>query len=114
MKTKFTFGILLPLAFCLITQESLQAQCSDWAVAALSNVDGGANCNGITIDPANNTYVTGYFNDDIKFSATDSLTAPADAFYSLFVVKYDPNGNAIWAKKAASNIFYVFCQIVYS
>jgi hypothetical protein len=52
---------------------------------------------GMTTDDAGSVYITGEFNDSISFGK-DTLTGSG-----LFFVKYDANGNEIWAQKAFTN-----------
>ncbi|MBI3511029.1 MAG: SBBP repeat-containing protein [Bacteroidetes bacterium] len=55
----------------------------------------------ITCDLNGNIYVTGYYNYyPITFGAY-TLTNSGGA--DLFLVKYDPSGNVLWAKKAGGN-----------
>jgi hypothetical protein len=71
---------------------------------------GGSNnevCWSIATDEIGNTYVTGNsLSTSITFfSATSSgtiitLTNPAGGYALYFAVKYDPNGNLLWAKNA--------------
>lgn len=49
-------------------------------------------------DKNGNTYLTGWFNSDsLKF---DGIKLMQGGYYDMFVVKYDSNGNALWAKNA--------------
>ncbi len=50
---------------------------------------------GITTDAVGNIYVTGFFVRSIIFGST---TLTDSGVGDNFVVKYDPNGNVIWAK----------------
>lgn len=55
--------------------------------------------NSITTDANGNGYVTGQFNSASISFGTHVLTKPGSTYYSdIFVVKYDPNGNDVWAK----------------
>ena len=54
--------------------------------------------NGISTDAGGNVLVTGYFiSPSISFGTT-TLTSAGNA--DIFVVKYDANGNVLWAKSA--------------
>jgi hypothetical protein len=58
--------------------------------------DYGISC---STDLTGNIIVTGYFQSDtIRFGAF--ALANANTFIDMFVVKYDPNGNVLWAKRA--------------
>jgi len=72
-----------------------------WAKSAGgTNADYGS---GIGVDASGNVYVTGYFySSTITFGSTTLTSAGS---YDMFIVKYDANGNVVWAKRAGgSNI----------
>ncbi|HEY6162104.1 MAG TPA: T9SS type A sorting domain-containing protein [Bacteroidia bacterium] len=50
----------------------------------------------IATDAAGNSYVTGYFQDTAAFGA---FTLISSGMEDVFVVKYDMNGNELWAKR---------------
>ena len=55
---------------------------------------------GVAVDGAGNSYVTGYFSDPtITF---DTITLTKTGSSEMFIVKYDPSGNAVWAKNSPS------------
>ncbi len=57
----------------------------------------------VATDASGNVFVTGYFGAaSITFGAT-SLTSSGSNFGSCFLVKYDPNGNVLWAKGIGFN-----------
>ncbi len=69
-----------------------------WATqAGGSGSDGG---NGITIDDAGNSYVTGYFKETATFGSY-SLTSSGDR--DIFVSKMDADGNWLWATQAGGS-----------
>jgi len=63
-----------------------------WAESAggMSNDYG----NGICNDNSGNTYSTGYFSESITFG---EITLTDNGGSDIFIVKYDPNGNVLWA-----------------
>jgi hypothetical protein len=70
-----------------------------WAKSA-----GGTNNNygfGISVDIMGNSYVTGLFNGNATFGAIQlqSYNMSTD----IFITKYDPNGNCLWAKHAGGD-----------
>lgn len=58
--------------------------------------------NSICSDGQGNVYVTGNFNgDSISFGSTTLLNAGSSfSDYNVFLAKYDPAGNVLWAKSA--------------
>ena len=52
----------------------------------------------VTTDNAGNIYISGYFNSPTITFGTTTLTNSGDR--DAFLVKYDTNGNVIWAKSA--------------
>ena len=57
------------------------------------------NCRSISTDVNNNVYATGFFSgSSITFGGT-TLTNPACCLPEIFIVKYDQNGNVLWAKQ---------------
>ncbi len=54
----------------------------------------------ITSDSSGNLYITGKFQSStINFGSTTLINSGTD---DIFVAKYDPNGNVLWAKKAGN------------
>jgi hypothetical protein len=56
--------------------------------------------NAVALDENGNIYVTGYFKGNTAFGTT---TFSTDTLSEVFLVKYDPSGNVIWAKRAGGN-----------
>ena len=52
-------------------------------------------------DAAGNSYVTGYFLSGSVTFGTYILTSTG--YWDMFLVKYDPNGNVLWAKTAGGD-----------
>jgi hypothetical protein len=58
------------------------------------------------VDPAGNSYTTGYFTDSADFDITTAQhMATANGFFDVFVQKTGPGGNLIWAKSFGSTSF---------
>lgn len=55
--------------------------------------------NSIAIDDSGNVFVTGYFTSPSITFGTTTLTMSFGSF-KIFTVKYDPNGNVLWAKSS--------------
>ncbi len=64
---------------------------------------GNVNCGqGLVCDKSGNVYVTGYFGDTVSFGSYTLKTQNI----GTFLVKYDSNGNVIWAKQSNSSNYY--------
>ncbi|MDB6110032.1 MAG: hypothetical protein JWR69_1782, partial [Pedosphaera sp.] len=57
--------------------------------------------NGIAVDAAGNSFVTGGFNSLVQFGPTALINNGSGG--DIFVVKYDSAGNLLWAKQAGGN-----------
>jgi len=57
---------------------------------------GVAHASSIALDKADNIYVTGYFSGQAYFGKTGLKNLGSD---DIFLVKYNPNGDEIWAKQ---------------
>lgn len=54
--------------------------------------------NSIAIDNAGNSYITGYFKDTADFDSGGGVAnLSANGIWNIFIAKYDPNGNYVWA-----------------
>lgn len=60
---------------------------------------------GVAADNSGAIYVTGVFSRIIQF---DQLSVQGGEYFSIFLVKYDANGNALWLNAGISNGFYNF------
>src|ERR1039458_1834478 len=58
------------------------------------------NANCVTTDASNNIYVVGKFGSSTVMFGTTTLTNASMFHSDLFIAKYDPSGNVIWAKRA--------------
>ena len=57
----------------------------------------------IAVDNSGNAYITGSFNISVNFGDF-TLTSNGSLDYDdMFIVKYDPIGNVVWAKQAGGN-----------
>ncbi|TAL62603.1 MAG: T9SS type B sorting domain-containing protein [Bacteroidetes bacterium] len=62
--------------------------------------DGSAN---ITTDGSGNVYIVGSFSSPTLTFGSTTLTVGAGGFNNAFLVKYDGNGNVLWAKQSVQN-----------
>lgn len=92
---KLTLHSLLisTLLACTIT---VQAQSWVWSKSA----GGSGNDNGRTmaVDASGNVYVAGWFSSTSIAFGTTTLTQAGSG--DMYIVKYDPSGNVLWAKSA--------------
>lgn len=56
--------------------------------------------NSITTDSFNNVYVTGSYSYSISFDTIILTNWNNNLYYDIFIVKYGPSGNILWAKSA--------------
>ncbi len=66
-----------------------------WAKSARNIGKGIGDITASITDQSGNVYITGTFNDTLIFS-TDTLFNGPDG--NIFIAKYDPNGNLLWAE----------------
>lgn len=97
-------SLLFLLQLTLISSMSF-AQNWAWANSAggLQKVESYA----VAIDNAGNSYITGWFEDSLKFGSFYLKASVAgNSFASdIFIAKYDINGNFVWAKKAGGTSY---------
>ncbi len=55
---------------------------------------------GVASDAAGNTVVTGWFHGSVDFGSGGVLTSSGKHNKDVFVIKLDPTGNVMWAKRA--------------
>jgi hypothetical protein len=70
-----------------------------WVRKSISTGLDYGNC--VTTDAAGNAYVSGYFDSPVISFGSFTLTNGGN--YDMFLVKYDPNGNVLWARKAGDS-----------
>ena len=103
-KTQSVFEtiLLIVLAIVLINTTSF-AQTPVWNWAKAGSGSFNENSSRTATDNSGNVYVAGSFaSTTIAFGAI-SLTNAGASTSDLFIVKYDPNGNVIWAKSAGGS-----------
>jgi len=57
----------------------------------------------VAVDAGGNSYVTGHFQSETIAFGSTVLTSRGD--YDVFVAKFDPNGNPLWAKSAGGSAY---------
>src|SRR5947207_2063693 len=82
----------------LFSEINLSAQAPGWIWAKSAEGNSYDEASSVTTDNAGNIYFTGYFyNDSIIFGVDTLKNLGAN---DIFLVKYNSNGNVLWAKKA--------------
>lgn len=100
MKKKSFFAHYLIGGFALLTL-NVHSQAPNWQWAKTSSEISQSQGNSVCIDVSGNSYVTGYFQGpSISFG---SFTLTANGSPNLFLVKYDPFGNVLWATNAGGS-----------
>ncbi len=74
-----------------------------WERAHESGAYRGNNLQDIVIDDQGNAYLTGYFIEEARFDNQVLRSDNPETVRSVFIAKYDRNGNVVWAKKATGN-----------
>ncbi len=77
-----------------------------WAKTAGSGNTAEAMVYGTCTDPAGNLYVTGYFSKPLLTIGADTLYNP-DTAQVISLLKFDNNGNSLWAKGAGQHGYNV-------
>ena len=94
----------LPLLFalCLLFLTPLIAQDLEWAVGyGSSSTDYGQ---GVVVDAAGNSYITGTFQNTVDFDpGVGVVNLTATGGFDIFIQKLDPNGNLVWARQIGSH-----------
>lgn len=86
MKNIFLFTIVLSVSFS-------NSFSQNWIWAKTTN--GGGQTHSVYADASGNVFVTGTYGGSIVFGSTTLTSSVAS---NIFIVKYDMNGNVIWAK----------------
>ena len=104
-KARYLLIAALSLCFILPMSPALRAQDLVWAKRAGGiRTDYG---NGIAVDGAGNSYVTGAFYDSATFGPGEAneTTLTSAGSLDIFVAKYDAAGDLVWAKRAGGASF---------
>ena len=91
---------IILLSFIALNAIVANAQAPNWLWARSAGPNAGGNylseTNAVAVDVSGNVYVAGFFQSPIITFGSDTLKSPG----SIFLVKYDKNGNVLWAKNS--------------
>ncbi|MBL0342193.1 MAG: T9SS type A sorting domain-containing protein [Bacteroidetes bacterium] len=103
-------SLLLIISISLFSILSIQAQPLTWvwatAMGGKANYDSNLD---LARDAQGNIYITGDFTGTKSFGA---YTLIATGFSEVFVAKFDPTGNCLWAVKAGANFSSAFASSI--
>lgn len=86
------------LVLFILTLNISNAQSSDWLWAKSAGNNNDDLVKSVATDLAGNVYAVGSFSSDsIRFGAFNLINSGAGS-YDMFIVKYDPSGNVLWAR----------------
>ncbi len=91
MKRTISFSILLIVM-------GMQIHAQNWDLAKSAGGIGQDGGNGIKTDTQGNIFVSGYFSSDTIFFGAEALISKGGG--DVFIVKYNPLGDVLWAKSA--------------
>lgn len=93
-----------PLSLMLLLYAcSLNAQAPDWRWARFSEGADHNEVRSVASDAAGNVYACGFFRSTSTRFGNVTLTNSGPGFYEIFLVKYNPEGNVLWAKSAGGS-----------
>jgi len=97
---KIILHLILISSYCFLNNINY-AQTPIWLWAKGASGISSDEIRSITIDDSGNAYIAGLFSSPtISFNSTTLTNLPYNGTSNLFLTKYDPNGNVIWAKSA--------------
>lgn len=98
-------NLALSLLASMLISETLLGQTVDFQWARSASGTGLDNGEKVAVDGSGNVYVTGYFRSStLSFGSIILTKEPGNSSSSaVFLAKYDPSGNVIWAISAGGN-----------
>jgi hypothetical protein len=77
-----------------------------WAQRAGSAAQAPEEATGIAVDPAGNSYITGYSRGAAQFGSIPVTASKLSDAMMIFLARYDADGNCTWVKKMLANVIY--------
>ena len=111
MRSRSILGSVVALALCFCVVDGARAQSLDWARKDGGTVSAGGqsveSAAAIAVDSLGNSYVTGTFRIEATFGvgAPNPTVLAGVGAQDIFVAKYDPNGQLVWARGAGGGGF---------
>ncbi|TVR79069.1 MAG: T9SS C-terminal target domain-containing protein [Chitinophagaceae bacterium] len=100
---RFTLFIVCIFAYCLLAVTDSFSQAPDFIWAKTAEESHSGYGQGISTDANGNVVVIGRFSSpSISFGST---TLTKEGGSDIFVVKYDPDGNVLWARSAGGDLW---------
>jgi hypothetical protein len=101
MKKNYFITSFTIFNFALLTLNAAQSPAWEWAKnGAGQNEDKSYS---VAVDASGNSYITGFFSSATLAFGSVTITNPnngSGVYSDLFIAKYDPSGNVLWAKSA--------------
>jgi hypothetical protein len=108
MKQKYATipACLFALIFLLQLNAAKSQIAGNWNYASQAGGLSPDATKGIVTDPSGNSFVTGYYTDSITFNGISpiKLKTPGGLGSEIFLAKYDPSGQIIWATSAGGKL----------
>jgi hypothetical protein len=95
--------LTLLLLFCTVVFFPVQAQSWLWAKSVNQYTKLSAAGADIDLDPSGNIFITGRFVADSMTFGNVTITNNGIGHVDAYIAKYDPFGNAVWAKSIGGN-----------
>jgi len=99
---KKSIFLFAAISFLCFLSKISYAQTPDWLWAKSAGGTNWDEASSVAVDDSGNTYVAGLFQSTTITFGSDTLTNAGGG--DIFLVKYAPNGNVLWAKSAGGTI----------
>ena len=90
---------ILTVALIILAIQNSFCQIPAWNWARSASGNAGDEASTVATDPFGNVYISGYYSSDSIVIGTITLQNAGLSFNDIFVAKYDPTGNLLWAQR---------------